>query len=92
MKLWQKGEIAQDDKALITEKFTVGNDRLWDMRLAEFDVTGSMAHAEMLVSAGIISNEEGKAIAQGLSNILNVIKAGTFVIEDHVEDVHSQVE
>jgi argininosuccinate lyase len=92
MKLWQKGETAQDDKALITEKFTVGNDRLWDMRLAEFDVTGSMAHAEMLVRAGIISNEEGKAIAQGLSNILNEIKAGTFVIEDHVEDVHSQVE
>lgn len=92
MKLWQKDGQQADDKALITERFTVGNDRLWDMRLAEFDVLGSLAHAEMLSTVGIITTEEFEAIRQGLNQILEDIKAGTFVIEEHVEDVHSQVE
>jgi argininosuccinate lyase len=92
MKLWQKDGQQADDKALITERFTVGNDRLWDMRLAEFDVMGSLAHAEMLSTVGIITVEEFEAIRQGLNQILEEIKAGTFVIEEHVEDVHSQVE
>ena len=92
MKLWQKDGQQADDKALITERFTVGNDRLWDMRLAEFDVLGSLAHAEMLSTVGIITVEEFEAIRQGLNQILEEIKAGTFVIEEHVEDVHSQVE
>lgn len=92
MKLWQKDGQQADDKALITERFTVGNDRLWDMRLAEFDVLGSLAHAEMLSTVGIITVEEFQAIRVGLNQILEEIKAGTFVIEEHVEDVHSQIE
>lgn len=92
MKLWQKDGQQADNKALITERFTVGNDRLWDMRLAEFDVLGSLAHAEMLSTVGIITVEEFQAIRLGLTQILEEIKAGTFVIEEHVEDVHSQIE
>lgn len=92
MKLWQKGELKQNDKALVTEKFTVGNDRIWDMRLARFDILGSLAHAEMLCEVKIISPEEFAAIRKGLNEILATIDADTFVLEEHVEDIHSQVE
>lgn len=92
MKLWQKGELKQNDKALVTEKFTVGNDRIWDMRLARFDVLGSLAHAEMLCEVKIISPEEFAPIKKGLNEILAAIDAGTFVLEEHVEDIHSQIE
>lgn len=92
MKLWQKCELKQNDKALVTEKFTVGNDRIWDMRLARFDVLGSLAHAEMLCEVNIISSEEFASIKEGLNEILETIDAGTFVLEEHVEDIHSQVE
>ncbi|MGE0636564.1 MAG: argininosuccinate lyase [Bacteroidia bacterium] len=92
MKLWQKGELKQDDKALVTEKFTVGNDRIWDMRLARFDVLGSLAHAEMLLNVNIISASEFAAIKKGLEEILAAIDEGTFVLEEHSEDIHSQVE
>jgi argininosuccinate lyase len=92
MKLWQKGDAKTDDKALVTEKFTVGNDRVLDMRLAKFDALGSLAHAEMLEQVGIITAEEFQAIKAGLEEILQSIEAGTFVMEDHVEDIHSQIE
>ena len=92
MKLWQKGELQQDEKSLMTERFTVGNDRILDMRLARFDVLGSLAHAEMLSEVGIISKAEFEAIQAGLQAILAEIEAGTFVLEEHVEDIHSQVE
>ena len=92
MKLWQKDEQQQDTKSLLTEKFTVGNDRLWDLRLAKFDVLGSLAHAKMLKEINIIDAGEWKAIEKGLEEILEDIQQGRFVIEEHVEDVHSQVE
>jgi argininosuccinate lyase len=92
MKLWQKGEQKQDDKALVTEKFTVGNDRIWDMRLARFDVLGSLAHAEMLLSVNIITAGEFDAIKKGLEEILITVDEGTFVLEEHAEDIHSQIE
>lgn len=92
MKLWQKGELQQDEKSLMTERFTVGNDRVLDMRLARFDVLGSLAHAEMLSEVGIITKAEFEVIQTGLQAILAEIEAGTFVLEEHVEDIHSQVE
>lgn len=92
MKIWQKGEINYDALALAVEKFTVGNDKLWDVRLAEFDVKGSMAHAEMLAQIGILSKEENEALQKGLSDILKEIEDGKFVIDEHSEDVHSQIE
>lgn len=92
MKLWQKGREKQDEKTLATEKFTVGNDKVWDLRLAEFDVRGSLAHAEMLCQVNRLSKEEFAAIKSGLEQILEEIQSGRFFIEDHVEDVHSQIE
>lgn len=92
MKLWQKGNTAQDERSLTTEHFTVGNDKVWDMRLAAYDVKGSLAHAEMLAHVGIISVENFKAIKGGLEAILLDIESGSFTIEEHTEDIHSQVE
>ncbi|HRG89817.1 MAG TPA: lyase family protein, partial [Chitinophagales bacterium] len=92
MKLWHKDTHTANEQELATEKFTVGNDRIWDMRLAEYDVIGSLAHAEMLAQVGIITQQDWEQLQSGLQQILAEIKAGKFVIEDHVEDVHSQVE
>ncbi len=92
MKIWQKKEFTHDDTSLMTERFTVGNDREWDMRLAKFDVQGSLAHAAMLHEIGILSQEEHQALDTGLKTILTEIENGEFKIEAHVEDVHSQVE
>jgi argininosuccinate lyase len=92
MKLWQKGDVKQSEQSMATEKFTVGNDRIWDMRIAQFDVQGSIAHAAMLEEIGIITAAESIAIKVGLEQILEEIHAGTFTIEPQVEDVHSQVE
>ena len=86
--LWSKGTQATD----LVEDFTVGNDRILDMRLAQYDVKGSMAHIKMLESIGLLSKEELEILTEGLEQILGEIEAGTFVLEDDVEDIHSQVE
>lgn len=88
MKLWNKG--FEPDKAI--EKFTVGRDRELDLRLARYDVEGSMAHVEMLESIGLITKEELDILLPALQNIADEIKRGEFDIEEGVEDVHSQVE
>lgn len=88
MKLWQKN--TEVDKTV--EKFTVGRDRGMDFYLAKFDVLGSLAHTRMLESIGLLSSEDLLAIQKELKNIYREIEAGIFKIEDHAEDVHSQVE
>jgi argininosuccinate lyase len=88
MKLWDKGTAI--DKKIID--FTVGKDRELDVELAEVDVLGNLAHVQMLESIGLISSEELPKLQQGLKDIYQIIKNGEFVIEDGVEDVHSQVE
>ena len=88
MKLWNKG--FEPDKAI--EKFTVGQDRELDLRLAKYDVKGSMAHIRMLESIGLISKEELELLLPALQQILDEIERGEFTIEEGVEDVHSQVE
>ncbi|MHA3789547.1 argininosuccinate lyase [Flavobacterium hauense] len=88
MKLWEKG-IPTDVK---TDIFTVGNDRELDLLLAEYDVVGSMAHAKMLGSAGLLTNEEVQDLVMALEDILTDIKKGDFFIEQSFEDVHSKVE
>jgi len=72
--------------------FTVGLDQEMDMYLAEFDVLGSLAHIKMLESINLITADELKILSTGLVDIYKDIKAGNFVIEEGVEDVHSQVE
>jgi argininosuccinate lyase len=92
MKLWQKGSYKPNENNIATEKFTVGNDKIWDIRLAAYDVKGSLAHAEMLSHAGIITSDEFQQIKSGLLEILLDINSDNFFIEEHVEDVHSQIE
>jgi len=92
MKIWQKNDLTYNTDTLMVERFTVGNDKVWDMRLAEYDVQGSLAHAAMLQTIGIINAEECEALTNGLNNILQEIRDGKFIIEEHAEDVHSQVE
>lgn len=86
--LWNKGTSATD----IVEEFTVGNDRLLDARLARYDVQGSKAHIKMLQSVGLLTSDELTILTQALDEIALSIDKGTFVLEDDVEDIHSQVE
>jgi argininosuccinate lyase len=88
-KLWSKENTSTS--ALI-ETFTVGRDKEFDVLLAEYDVLGSLAHTEMLASVGLLSKEDLKLVHAGLNDILAEIRAGSFVIEKDIEDVHSQVE
>ena len=87
-KLWEKN--VQVDKEV--ETFTVGKDREMDLYLAKYDVLGSMAHITMLESIGLLAKEELTVLLAELQNIYAVADRGEFVIEEGVEDVHSQVE
>jgi len=87
-KLWEKG--VETNK--LVENFTVGKDRELDLRLAKYDILGSIAHIIMLESIGLLSNEELKLLKQELNKLLSVVEDGNFKIEDNVEDIHSQVE
>lgn len=89
MKLWQKDTTALSQ---LTENFTVGRDREFDLLLARHDVQGSIAHVTMLSECGLMTKEEAISAISGLQDIATNIEAGRFVIEDGVEDVHSQVE
>ena len=88
MKLWSKGfEINKE-----IERFTVGRDREMDLYLAKYDVLGSMAHITMLNSIGLIGDDELPLLLAELRKIYAICEEGKFVIEDDIEDVHSQVE
>ena len=86
--LWSKGFDINKE----IERFTVGRDREMDLYLAKYDVLGSMAHITMLESIGLLEKEELTALLAELRNIYRLAERGEFVIEDDVEDVHSQVE
>ena len=88
MKLWDKGYSI--DKWI--ESFTVGSDRLLDLKLAKHDVQGSIAHIAMLESIGLLTTDEHRMLDAELRNIAAEIEDGKFTIEDGIEDVHSQVE
>lgn len=88
MKLWNKG--FEPDKAI--ERYTVGNDQMLDLRLAQYDIEGSMAHIKMLETIGLLEKSELEQLLVALSELLEEAKQGNFVIEEGVEDVHSQVE
>ena len=88
MKLWNKG--FEPDKLI--EDFTVGADRELDLRLARYDVQGSMAHIRMLESIGLLESSELPILLEALERIAQSINRGEFTIEEGVEDVHSQVE
>ena len=88
-KLWDKG-LPIDDKI---EAFTIGKDNEWDLRLAPYDVQGSIAHVKMLAKVGLLSQQECDTLVAELERILKEdIETGQFVINDGVEDIHSQIE
>src|ERR1017187_9064984 len=88
MKTWAKG--FNTDKS--TEEFTIGKDTELDMLLAEYDVLGSIAHAKMLESVGLLNKDESEELLKELRNIYSEIKNNNFKIEKGVEDIHSQIE
>ena len=88
MKLWEKS--TQVNKKI--EKFTVGNDRMLDIYLAKYDILGSIAHILMLQSVGLLSSNELDVLLRELKNIYQLAVNDDFIIEEGVEDVHSQVE
>ena len=87
-KLWEKSVQVDRD----VERFTIGKDREMDLYLAPFDILGSLAHISMLQSIGLLTAEELKQLTEELRNIYRDTETGKFLIEEGVEDVHSQVE
>lgn len=87
-KLWEKNVQVDHEVDL----FTVGKDREMDLYLAPYDVLGSMAHITMLESIGLLTKEELQLLLKELRAIHSVAEKGEFVIEEGIEDVHSQVE
>ena len=88
MKLWDKGYSVNK----LIEDFTVGKDRELDLYLARYDVIGSMAHAIMLQSIDLLEKDELNQLLVELKHIYKIAESGEFVIEEGIEDVHSQVE
>lgn len=87
-KLWTKNAAMTAE----IEKFTVGRDREMDLYLAKYDVLGSMAHITMLQSIDLLTADELEVLLKELKAIYAQAEKGEFVIEEGVEDVHSQVE
>lgn len=88
MKLWEKSVDATEE----IDRFTVGRDRELDLYLAKYDVLGSMAHITMLCEIGLLAPDELTVLLRELREIYASCERGEFVIENDVEDVHSQVE
>ncbi len=64
----------------------------FDRRLADDDIDGSIAHARMLASVGLISIQEADAVAQALEEIRGEIRAGRFEFTVAKEDIHLHIE
>lgn len=87
-KLWEKNIQLNHD----VETYTIGRDREMDMYLAGYDVLGSLAHITMLQSIGLLTADELTTLTAELRKIHQEIADGKFIIEDGIEDVHSEVE
>ena len=88
MKLWDKGYKIDD----AIERFTIGKDKELDLLLAPYDILGTLAHVKMLESVGLLSKEDLTVLLPALRELYAEAIAGNFVIEEGIEDVHSQVE
>ena len=87
-KLWEKNVQVDHE----VEAFTVGKDREMDLFLAKYDILGSIAHITMLESIGLLSGRELNLLVAELKEIYQIAEKENFIIEEGVEDVHSQVE
>lgn len=88
MKLWDKGYDVNEQ----IDRFTVGHDRELDLELAPYDIEGTIAHIKMLATVGLLSKQDLEALLPVLNELHEVAVKGDFVIEEGIEDVHSQVE
>lgn len=93
MKLWQKNNgISTEEINKEVEQFTIGNDLEFDIKLAPFDVLGSIAHTKMLTEVGLLTEEEGEQLLTELKEIFHSIENSQFTMDEGIEDIHSQVE
>jgi len=88
MKLWDKGTQLNP----VIQEFTTGSDRETDIRLAGYDILGSIAHAKMLAEIGLLNDQELTSLLRELKDIYAMVQNGEFTIERDVEDIHSQIE
>jgi argininosuccinate lyase len=88
MKLWQKDKASLQE----VETFTVGKDPEFDVMLAPFDVLGNIAHAKMLATVGLLTQDEAEQLTEELKSIYAKIPNSKFQIPQGVEDIHSYVE
>ncbi len=88
MKLW-KGRFAKASTSSADE-FNASIE--FDQRLYREDITGSIAHAEMLGKQGIITPEESQLIIKTLREILADIEAGKVEFTIESEDIHMNIE
>lgn len=88
MKLWQKGESIDQ----LFERFTIGNDATLDLELAYYDIMGTIAHVKMLTKIDLLTKDESEQLIQELMYLKERAQEGKFVVEDGVEDCHSQIE
>ncbi|MEN9684782.1 MAG: argininosuccinate lyase [Bacteroidota bacterium] len=89
MKLWSKDNT---DTSKMVETFTVGKDKEFDLLLAPFDIVGSIAHAKMLATVGLLTATESAAMVAELKKIYRLQQNAELTIDDNIEDIHSQVE
>jgi len=93
MKIWQKGELANSDFTRRVNNFTVGEDKVLDILLAQYDIEGSIAHVKMLATVGLIDTEkELPKIVEALQDMLILAKENKLSISEGTEDIHSEVE
>ncbi len=92
-KLWEKNTNSADiSVAERIEQFTAGEDRKWDIKLAYWDILGSMAHVEMLAKQGILKDEDAEVLLPALQRLLQQAETGELQMEAGVEDIHSLIE
>jgi argininosuccinate lyase len=87
-RLWDKG-LPLDDRIL---RYTAGEDHRLDARLVGYDIRASVAHAQMLAAAGLLSEDDCSAICQGLEKLGVAFDAGEWQISLDDEDVHTALE
>ena len=93
--------MTDDANAMWGGRFAAGPDAImeainasigFDQRLARQDIEGSRAHAAMLAAQGILTDNDAKAIREGLLTVLSEIETGTFRFQTALEDIHMNVE
>lgn len=92
MRLWDKEGTKVSDLQEIIHQFTAGNDLQFDLKLAKYDVIGNQAQARMLRAVGLLTEEELELIEAELKLMLHQIHEGKFIMDEGIEDIHSQVE